>query len=201
MPYSHAEWKTKWLTASLKICWIKCVSNTLKRPGPQSSLSQENYFGHHVLCCFTGWGGSCCPKLGSDSTGRWEMLCQSAILAWQLRSHCKGAANCQMEMIHLFLDCCLIYSATVQNKPAPFLLSPSCAWKVRWKCTTVLDSVSSHEWMRLFPHHCKAQLSFLDSLMGSPTGLKCLLAWAIRLPFTNMSISCLNCEFHTLSSS
>lgn len=67
-------------------------------------------------------------------------------LAWQLRSHHKGATNCQMEIIHLFLDHCLIYSVTVQNKPAPFLLPPSCAWKVRWKWNTVLDSPAMSGW-------------------------------------------------------
>lgn len=124
-------------------------------------------------------------------------------LACQLRSHHKGATNCQMEMIHLFLDRCLIYSVTVQNKPAPFLLPPSCAWKVRWNWSTVLDSVSSYEWMRLFPHPLQttaALAEFAALPHGESDRFKVPPGLAIKLPFKNRSISYLNCEFHTSSS-
>lgn len=104
-------------------------------------------------------------------------------LACQLSSHPKGATECQMEMIHLFLDCCLIYSVTVQNKPAPFLFPSPCAWKVGWKWSTVLDFVFQLWVDEAFstPLQTTAELAeFPASHMGNPTGLKCLLTWAIK---------------------
>lgn len=194
MPYSHAEWKPKWFTATLKIFWIKCTTNTLKRDLTPNVLYHRKIFWtprsllfNRVVLAVLNWG---LIQQASE-----KCSARVPFLACQLRSHHKGATNCQMEMIHLFLDRCLIYSVSVQNKPAPFFLPPSCAWKVRWKWNTVMDFVSSYERMRLFPDPSKPQLSllnFLHSHMGNPAGLKCLLAWTINLPFTNMSISCLN---------
>lgn len=103
------------------------------------------------------------------------MLCQSPILSLAIKVPSKRRYKLQNGndfQHHLFLDHCLIYSVTVQNKPAPFLLLPSCVWKVKWKWSTVLGSVLSSEWMRLFPHPSKPQLSLLVSPRGETNRFK-----------------------------